>query len=150
MLVQPTQNGKEKQEHPKVIFNIIANIVSKGIYTPSKLRLTLQNFDFGGIITKIPTRQSVDRKEYASGKVTATRVWCEPGQSHKQKILLECELKCKLQSKGTGLISRYPGYSLQKVHELASHKCLHSAGIRVVPRRYYFFPSSLNWDEGFF
>ena len=99
--------------------------------------MTPQKFD--GIISKIPISQSDDGKEYASGKVTATRVWCEPGQSHKQKILLECELKCKLQSKGTGFIPRYLGYGLQRDRELVLHECLRLAGIRVVPRRYYFF-----------
>ena len=47
-----------------------------------------------------------------------TRVWCEPGPSQRQKILPERELKSNLLSKGTGFISRYPGYSLQQGSEL--------------------------------
>ena len=50
-------------------------------------------------------------------KQQRTRDWCEPGQSQKQKILPERELKGSLPSKGTGLISRYPGYGLRKVCE---------------------------------
>ena len=50
-------------------------------------------------------------------RLQRTREWCEPGQSQKQKILPERELKSNLLSKGTGLISRYPGYGLQKACE---------------------------------
>jgi len=46
-----------------------------------------------------------------------TRDRCEPGQSQKQKILPERELKGSLPSKGTGSIPRYPGYGLQKACE---------------------------------
>jgi len=46
-----------------------------------------------------------------------TRDWCEPGQSQKQKIPPERELKGSLPSKGTGSIPRYPGYGLQKACE---------------------------------
>lgn len=42
------------------------------------------------------------------------RGWCEPGQSQRQKILPERELKSNLLSKGTGFISRYSRYGLQK------------------------------------
>jgi len=37
-------------------------------------------------------------------RLQRTREWCEPGQSQKQKILPERELKSNLLSKGTGLI----------------------------------------------
>ena len=51
-------------------------------------------------------------------RLQRTREWCEPGQSQRQKILPERELKSDLLSKGTGLISRYQGYGLQQDSEL--------------------------------
>jgi hypothetical protein len=56
-------------------------------------------------------------------RLQRTRDWCEPGQSQKQKILPERELKSNLLSKGTGLISRYPRYGLQQDSELVRNKC---------------------------
>jgi hypothetical protein len=71
-----------------------------------------------GIILEIHIFESIDGNEYAFGAVTANPGWCEPGDPHKQKIFPERELKGSLLSKGTGSISRYPGYSLQNECEL--------------------------------
>ena len=56
-------------------------------------------------------------------RLQRTREWCEPGQSQRQKILPERELKSNLLSKGTGLISRYPRYGLQQESEPVRNKC---------------------------
>jgi hypothetical protein len=70
-------------------------------------------------------------------RLQRTREWCEPGQSQRQKILPERELKSNLLSKGTGLISRYPRYGLQQDSELLRNKCHASLDGRCVECGWY-------------
>ena len=102
-----------------------------------------------GIILKIDIVYSFDGNEHAFGVVTASPGRCEPGDPQKQKILPEPELKGSLPSKGTGVVSCYPAYSLQNDCELISRVPCHWHGIWVIPRRLHFHPSSLSWAEGF-